>query len=128
LSYRSHVRSKRVVAQAVTSPARSPIALEVPTLVELGVRGVEAPSWYSVVAPAACPTEVIGRLHAEIVTIAARPDYREPLERQALEPTTTTPQQFAALLRAEYDKWGRVIKALKLHIMRWGSGCNVLVG
>jgi tripartite-type tricarboxylate transporter receptor subunit TctC len=57
---------------------------------------------------------VIGRLHAEIVTIAARPDYREPLERQALEPTTTTPAEFARFLQAEYDKWGKVIKALKL--------------
>jgi len=110
----SHVRSKRIVALAVTSPKRSPIAPEVPTLVELGVRGVEAPSWYSIVAPAASPNEVIGRLHGEIEKLIALPDYREPLERQALEPTTTTPEQFAAFLRAEYDKWGRVIQALKL--------------
>jgi tripartite-type tricarboxylate transporter receptor subunit TctC len=109
-----HVRSKRIVALAVTSPRRSPIAPEVPTLVELGVRGVEAPSWYSIVAPAASPNEVIGRLHGEIEKLIALPDYREPLERQALEPTTTTPEQFAAFLRAEYDKWGRVIQALKL--------------
>jgi tripartite-type tricarboxylate transporter receptor subunit TctC len=111
----SHVRSNRVVALAVTSPARSPIAPEVPTLVELGVRGVEAPSWYSIVAPAASPTEIIRKLHAEIVTIAVLPEYRGPLEKQALEPTTTTPEQFAAFLQAEYDKWGKVIKALKLH-------------
>jgi len=110
----SYVRSNRVVALAVTSPTRSPIAPEVPTLVELGVRGVEAPSWYSIVAPAAAPKDVVGKLHAEIVTIAARPDYREPLERQALEPTTTTPEQFAAFLKAEYDKWGKVIRGLKL--------------
>jgi len=110
----SHVNAKRIVALAVTSPKRSPNAPDVPTLVELGVRGVEAPSWYSIVAPAASPTEVVGKLHAEIVTLAARPDYREPLERQALEPTTTTPEQFAAFLKAEYDKWGRVIQALKL--------------
>jgi tripartite-type tricarboxylate transporter receptor subunit TctC len=110
----SHVRSKRIVALAVTSPARSPIAPEVPTLVELGVRGVEAPSWYSIVAPAATPVDVVGKLHAEIVTLAALPDYRGPLEKQALEPTTTTAEQFAAFLKAEYDKWGRVIQALKL--------------
>jgi tripartite-type tricarboxylate transporter receptor subunit TctC len=110
----SHVRSKRIVALAVTSPRRSPIAPEVPTLAELGVRGVEAPSWYSIVAPAASPNEVIGRLHGEIVKLVALPDYREPLERQALEPTTTTPGEFAAFLKAEYDKWGRVIQALKL--------------
>jgi len=110
----AHVRSKRVVALAVTSPKRSPIVPEIQTLVELGVRGVEAPSWYSIVAPAAAPKEVVARLHAEIVNIAGLPDYREPLERQALEPTTTTPEQFAAFLQAEYDKWGGVIKALKL--------------
>ena len=109
-----HVRSKRVSALAVTSPKRSPIIPETPTLVELGVRGVEAPSWYSIVAPAATPKEVVARLHAEVVNIAALPEYREPLERQALEPTVTTPEQFAAFLQTEYDKWGKVIKALKL--------------
>lgn len=109
-----HVRTQRVVALAVTSPGRSPIAPEVPTLVELGVRGVEAPSWYSIVAPSASPKEAVARLHAEIVSIAARPDYREPLEKQALEPTTTTSEQFAAFLKVEYDKWGKVIKSLKL--------------
>jgi tripartite-type tricarboxylate transporter receptor subunit TctC len=110
-----HVRAKRVVALAVTSPARSPIAPEIPTLVELGVRGVEAPSWYSIVAPAASPADIVAKLHAEVVAINAQPEYREPLERQAFDPVTTTPQQFAAFLRAEYDKWGKVIKALKLN-------------
>ena len=109
-----HVRSKRVSALAVTSPKRSPIIPETPTLVELGVRGVEAPSWYSIVAPAASPKEVVARLHAEVVSIAALPEYREPLERQALEPAVTTPEQFAAFLQTEYDKWGKVIKMLKL--------------
>ena len=110
----SHVRAQRVVALAVTSPARSPLAAEVPTLVELGVRGVEAPSWYSVAAPAAAPREVIERLHAEVVKINALPDYRSVLEKQALEPQVSTPEEFAAFLQAEYDKWGRVIKSLKL--------------
>jgi len=110
-----HVRSKRLAALAVTSPARSPIAPEVPTLVELGVKGVEAPSWYSIVAPAATPKDVVGRLHGELVKITALPDYQGLLQKQALEPTTTTPEQFAVFLQAEYDKWGRVIQALKLN-------------
>ena len=109
-----HVRSQRVVALAVTSPARSPVAPEVPTLTELGVRGVQAPSWYSLVAPAAMPREAVAKLHGEIVGIAARPDYREPLEKQALEPTTTTPEQFAVFLKGEYDKWGKVVKSIKI--------------
>jgi tripartite-type tricarboxylate transporter receptor subunit TctC len=108
-----HVRAKRLVALAVTSPARSPIAPEVPTLTELNVRGVEAPSWYAIVAPAATPREVIDRLHGEIVGITALPDYRALLEKQAMEPRTATPAEFAAFLKAEHDKWGKVIKSLK---------------
>ena len=110
-----HVRAKRVVALAVTSPARSPIAPEIPTLVEMGIRGVEAPSWYSIVAPAATPADIVAKLHAEIVAINGQADYRESLERQAFEPSTTTPQQYAVFLRGEYDKWGKVIRALKLN-------------
>src|SRR6185295_14612551 len=100
-----HVSAKRLVALGVTSPGRSPLAREVPTLIEQGVRGAEAPSWYALVAPAATPREVIGRLHGELVAVAAAPDYREQLEKQALEPQTSTPGEFAAFLQAEYDKW-----------------------
>jgi len=109
----SYVRAKRLVALAVTSPARSPIIPEVPTLAELNVRGVEAPSWYAIVAPAATPRDVIDRLHGEIVKITALPDYRATLERQAMEPQTATSAEFATFLRTEYDRWGKVIGALK---------------
>ena len=109
-----HVRSKRLVALAVTSPARSPIAPEVPTLNELGVRGVEAPSWYSIVAPAATPRPIVDRLHSELAAITTLSDIRTALQRQALEPTSMTPEQFAAFLRTEYDKWGKIIKSLKI--------------
>lgn len=110
-----HVRANRLAALAVTSPKRSPVAPEMPTLVELGVRGVEAPSWYSIVAPAATPREIVSRLHSEIVAISALPEYRGPMEKQEFELTTTTPEQFGAFLQAEYSKWGKVIKALKLN-------------
>ena len=109
-----HLLSKRLVPLAVTSPARSPLAPEIPTLVELGVRGVEAPSWYAIVAPSGVPGEVTGRLHAEIVKVNELPDYRGLLEKQGLVPVTSTPAEFAKFLQAEYDKWGEVIKALKL--------------
>jgi tripartite-type tricarboxylate transporter receptor subunit TctC len=110
----SHVRGKRLVALAATSPTRSPIAPELPTFKELGYPKVEAPSWYSIVAPAATPRDVVGRLHGELVKIAAISEYREALERQGFEPQSSTPEQFAAFLQAEYDKWGKIIGALKL--------------
>ena len=109
----SHITSKRLIGLAVTSPKRTENAPEIPTLAELGVRGVEAPSWYSIAAPAATPREQVAKLHDEIVKLTAMADYRTPLERNALEPTTTTPQEFAAFLQAEYDKWGKVVKSIK---------------
>jgi tripartite-type tricarboxylate transporter receptor subunit TctC len=107
------VRAKRLTALAVTSPARSPVAPEVPTLVELGVKGVEAPSWYAIAAPAATPKDVVAKVHGELVKISALPEYRALLQKQALEPTSTTPEEFAAFLRSEYDKWGKIIATLK---------------
>jgi len=109
-----HVRSKRLRALAVTSPERSPVARDVPTLNELGVKGVEAPSWYSIVAPSATPRPIVDKLHGELVAISKTADFRKLLLRQALEPTSMTPEQFAAFLRVEYDKWGKIIKSLKI--------------
>lgn len=105
-----HMRANRLAALAVTSPNRSPLAPEVPTLVESGLRGVEVGSWYALVAPAATPREIVTRLHAEIVRLTAMPDYRQQLEKQAFEPLTSSPEQFPAFVKAELEKWGKVIK------------------
>ena len=105
-----HMRTNRLVALAVTSPARSPLAPEVPTLVESGMRGVEVGSWYALVAPAATPGGIITRLNGELIKLAATPDYRQQLEKQAFEPLTSKPEQFPAFVQAELDKWGKVIK------------------
>ena len=108
------VRDRRLVALAVTSPERMPLARDVPTLAESGLAGVEAPSWYALVAPAGTPAEVVAKLQGEVVRLSGAPDYREQLERQAFEPRTSTPEQFSAFLKAEYEKWGRVIRATGL--------------
>jgi tripartite-type tricarboxylate transporter receptor subunit TctC len=110
-----HVRGNRLAALAVTSPSRSPIAPEVPTLVELGVKGVEAPSWYAIVAPAATPRAIVDKLHGELAAISSQPDFQALFRKQALEPTSMTPDQFATFLKVEYDKWGKVIRELKLN-------------
>ena len=108
------VQTKRLVALATTSPARSAFAPEVPTFAEAGVRGLETANWYGLAAPAATAKDVIGRLHGELVKITAAPDYRQQIEQHGLEVQSGTPEQFAAFIQAEYDKWGRVIKSLKL--------------
>jgi tripartite-type tricarboxylate transporter receptor subunit TctC len=109
-----HVQAKRLVALATTSPARSALAPEVPTFAEAGVRGLETANWYALAAPAATPKDVIGKLHGEVVRIGAMPEYRDQLEKFGLELQTSTPEQFAAFLQAEYELWGKVIKSLKL--------------
>jgi tripartite-type tricarboxylate transporter receptor subunit TctC len=109
-----YVQANRLVALAVTSPARLPEAPEVPTLVEAGLSGIgDAPTWYALVAPAAAPPDVVERLHAEIVKIAAMPDYQAALAAQGLAPKSSTPDEFGAFLRSEYDKWGKVIRPLR---------------
>jgi tripartite-type tricarboxylate transporter receptor subunit TctC len=109
----SHIRAGRLVALAVTSPERLPQVPEVPTLPEVGVRGVDVPLWYSLMAPGATPRDIVAKLHGELVAINALPDYRAVLEKQALLRASMTPAQFAAFLRAEYDKWGEVIRSIK---------------
>jgi tripartite-type tricarboxylate transporter receptor subunit TctC len=108
-----HVRSKRLVALAVTSPKRTPVAPQVPTLVELGVRGVEAPSWYAIVAPAGTPRPIVDKLHGELAAMSTQPDFQALFRKQALEPTSKTPEEFAVFLQAENDKWSKIVKAIR---------------
>jgi len=107
----AYVRAGRVVALAVTSPARSPLAPEVPTLAESGVEGVDVPSWYTLLAPARTPREPVERLRAELARIAAKADFREQLARQAIDVRTLAPGEYAAFLKAEIDKWSGVVRA-----------------
>lgn len=105
-----HVRTNRLRALAVLSPKRTPLLPEVPTLVESGLPGVDVAFWYALVVPAATPGDIVARLNAAIVEFTAMPDYRQQLENQGLEPLTSRPEQFPDFLRAELEKWGKVIK------------------
>ena len=106
-----HVQANKLVALAVTSPNRSPLAPVVPTLAESGVRGVEAGSWYALVAPAGTPKEIIAKLHREVLAVAGSADYRQQLENQAFDPLTSSPENFPEFLQAEIAKWRKVIKS-----------------
>lgn len=106
------VRANRLVALAVTSPARSPLAPEIPTLIESGVTGVNVPSWYILVVPARTPREVADRLRLELRKIAANADFREQLARQAFETRNLAPNEFSGFLKAELDKWSKVVRAV----------------
>lgn len=105
-----HVNSNRLRAIAMTSPNRSPLMPEVPTLVESGLRGVDVASWYALVAPAKTPRPLLDRLSQEVAQLSTQPDYRREMEKQAFETLSTTPDHFAAFMKEELDKWAKVIK------------------
>ena len=105
-----YVRANRLVALAVTTPTRSPLAPEVPTLAESGVQGVDVPSWYTLLAPARTPREVADKLRAELRRVVSVADFREQLARQAIEARMLSPDEYAGFLEAEIEKWGGVVR------------------
>jgi tripartite-type tricarboxylate transporter receptor subunit TctC len=111
-----HVRTGKLTALAVTNPNRSPLAPEVPTLAESGVRGVEAGSWYALVAPAATPKEIIGRLHKEVLAVAGSADYTQQLQNQAFELLSSSPEDYPQFVQGEIAKWGKVIKSAGIKV------------
>jgi tripartite-type tricarboxylate transporter receptor subunit TctC len=107
-------RAGRVHALAVTSATRSPFAPDIPTMDESGIKGyAEAGSdlWFGIVAPAGLPKAVTAKLNQALIEAMRAPDMRQRLSAQAFEPWTSTPEEFARVIRTDYGKWGRIVKA-----------------
>ena len=105
------VKAGKVRALAITSAKRSVAAPEYPTVAETGLPGYDAVSWYGVLAPAGTPRPIIDRLNAEIRKIVATPEIRDSFLNQGAEPITDTPEDFAAIVRADVAKWAKIVKA-----------------
>ena len=105
-----HIRSGKLRAIAVTSAKRSPELPDVPTVAESGVKGFEATSWFGLFAPAATPPEVVAKLNAAVVKLLANADVKKKLAEQGAEPHGEKPEQFAAFIRGEAAKWGKVVR------------------
>lgn len=106
-----HVKGGRLRAYGVTSPVRSKIAPEIPTIAEQGVPGYEAVQWYGMLAPAGTPKEVVARLHKGVVFALQDAVVRERLISGGADPIGNTPEEFAALVRSEVAKWAKVVQA-----------------
>jgi len=103
-------------ALGVTRARRSPIAPDVPTIAEAALPGYDYALWYGVLAPAATPREIVGRLHGTIVAAVAQPQLKAALEKQGLEPGTGTPEELAALVRREIAQTAALAKAAGLKL------------
>jgi len=111
LSGLPHVKSGRVRALAVGTPKRLAALPDVPTIAEAGVPGYEFQAWFGIIAPAATRREIVERLNQEIGrALAAVPVRAQLLGQGGMEPVGGTPEQFAALIAAEKEKWGRLVR------------------
>jgi len=106
----SHVRSGRLKALGVTTEKRWSELPNVPTLAEAGVSGYEANLWLSISGPANMPAEIVQRLNAEIAKALRDPELQANFRSGGVDATAMTPQDLLALTRAEYEKWGRVVR------------------
>ena len=105
-----YVKTGRLKILAVANATRSPAMPDVPSVAESGLPGFEVPSWFGVLAPAGTPAPIVNRLNAEMVKILRAPDVKERLAADGAEVVANTPEQFAAYIRAEITKWGKVIR------------------
>ena len=105
-----HVRSGKLVPIAVTTAKRSPELPNVPTIAEAGVPGYEATSWFGMFAPAGTPAPVLTKLNTALVKVLNQAEVKKKINDQGAETVSETPEQFAAFIKAESIKWGKVVK------------------
>lgn len=111
-----HLKSGRVRALAVTSAEPSPLFPGIPTLAASGLPGYESTAPHGIVAPAKTPPGIIDRLNTEIVRVLTRPDVKEKFFNTGIEVVASTPEQFAAFMRADMERWGKVIKGVGIRV------------
>jgi len=110
-----HVQAGKLTGLAVASSKRSPLAPDLPTMAELGYP-IDIDTWYGLVAPAGTPKEVIAKVNAETVRILNLQDLREKTRSQGIELGGSTPEEFAAFLKADIGKWTKAIREMNITI------------
>src|SRR5713101_5087670 len=105
-----HMKAGRLKALGVSTAKRSQEMPDVPTIAEAGVPGYEALVWIGVLAPAGTPHEIIAKLNGEIGKLMGTDEVKKLIAPTGMEPDPDTPAQFAAYLKADYDKWGKVVR------------------
>ena len=105
-----HITSGKIRTLAAASPKRNPLLPQVPTFAELGLPAVNVALWYGLMAPAGTPPEIIARINREVNQALKSPDVLERFAAQGTEPLGGSPEQAAAYVKQELDRWGPVVK------------------
>jgi tripartite-type tricarboxylate transporter receptor subunit TctC len=114
LTAKPQVDAGRVRALAVSGPQRIEALPAVPPVAQAGVPGYDAMQWYGMVAPAGTPAPIVARLNAEAVKALQSDEMRDKLALDGAQPVGSTPAEFAALIRAELEKWSRVAREAQI--------------
>jgi len=110
-----HIKAGRLKGLAVTSSRRLPALPNLPTFAEAGVQEMEITGWQGVFAPAGTPPNIISKLNAALAKIQEMPDVRKEVE-DVFTVESGTPEEFAAFIKAEYARWGKVIKRGRINL------------
>jgi tripartite-type tricarboxylate transporter receptor subunit TctC len=110
------MNSGRIRSIAVTTIKRASFLPDVPTVSESGVKGFEANNWYGVLAPLKTPRPIIDKLNKEFVAILLSPEIKTDLQKQGLDPTPSSPDEFGAYIHSEVKKWAGVVKTAHIKI------------
>ena len=108
----AHVKKGSLRVLAVTGAERDPLEPEVPTVAEAGVPGYETSGWHGMVGPARMPPDIVKTLNASLVKIMGTPEIREMWAKNGMTVVANTPQEFAARMRSDYEKYGKLIKTV----------------
>jgi tripartite-type tricarboxylate transporter receptor subunit TctC len=111
-----HIKSGKLRALAVTTAKRSSALPDVPTLDEAGLKGFAIGTWFGVLAPAATPKDLLARLNTEMVKVIQSPEFRKRMDEIGAEPIGNTADQMAAQIKAETEKFGKLVKEAKVMI------------
>jgi tripartite-type tricarboxylate transporter receptor subunit TctC len=106
----SQIRAGTLLPIGVASDKRDPLLPDVPTFAEQGYPNTDASSWYGLLAPAKTPPAVIAKLNKAVIDALADPGLHEKLVNAGAAPAADTPDAFGTFLKAEYEKWGKIVK------------------
>jgi tripartite-type tricarboxylate transporter receptor subunit TctC len=110
------INAGALLALAVTSKERSPVAPDVPTIAESGYPGFDAIAWHGILAPAGTPPAIVNKLNAEIVAALKDPETRGLLEKQAMQTVGSSPEAFSDFIRQDIAVWKRVAEQAKVEV------------
>ena len=111
-----HVGSGKLKAIGVSSVKRSSVAPQIPTLNESGLAGFDYATWYGMLVPKRTPAEIVGRLQKSVAEVVKKPDVAERFESQGLQIHASSSTEFDGHLRAEIDRWARVVRSAEISV------------